>query len=184
MKQRKQTFMMRAAALLAAALLVTGASTVMAQEEGKSISSLGIKDGIYTMPIDVEGGWVDTEITSPARVRIKDGKMTMLLEIDSSYYTGASVNGVKYEPEKEEEKSKIKIPVEKTDAPFTVSLEKTEFGQTAMTDCQITIHSADYKKAKGRKSNSYAVASAGFSFLVVTLLAAAAMLFLHRRIKE
>ena len=156
-----------------------------AEEDGKKISELGVENGIYTMGVTLEGAWVGSEITTPARVRIKDGEMTALIEWDSIYYTSMTVAGKQIaEEEKRDGNSKFVIPVAKTDAPIDVSVIKTEFGQSMQTNCTLTFHSAEIKKSKSAFNPGYATATAGFAFFGVLGIAAVAILFLHQRMKS
>ncbi len=178
-----------ASAMAVAAVLLTlqaGSISLSAAEgDGKKISELGIENGIYTMGVTLDGGWVGSEITTPARVRIKDGEMTALIEWDSIYYTSMTVAGKQIaEEEKRDGNSKFVIPVAKTDAPIDVSVIKTEFGQSMQTNCTLTFHSAEIKKSKSAFNPGFATASAGFAFFGILGLAAVVLLFLHRKLKS
>ena len=189
MKNIRQTMQKtgrRILAIAAAVMLTLSMASVdtQAAEEGKKISELGVKNGIYTMGVTLEGGWIGTEITNPARVRIKDGEMTALIEWDSVYYTGMTVGGKAIELEKKREgNSKFVIPVAKTDAPITVTVVKTEFGQSVQTECTLTFHSDEIKKSKTAYNPGFATTTAGFTMFAVMLVVVAVMVFLHRKMK-
>ena len=151
---------------------------------GKSISQLGLEDGIYTMPLHLEGGGIGAEVTSPCRVQIKEGRMTALVEWDNAYYTKMTVDGTDFEPEKREGNAKFKIPVKMTDAAIPVSYVIEEFGTATKISCTLTFDSTGIEKAGPRVSKGYAYGSAAISFLGVISLAALALFMIHRRLNQ
>ncbi|MBR4759211.1 MAG: hypothetical protein IK078_03550, partial [Lachnospiraceae bacterium] len=151
---------------------------------GKTIDQLGLEDGIYTMPVLLEGGSIGAAVTSPVRVQIKEGKMIALVEWDSVYYKKMIVNGASYEPEKREGNAKFKIPVERTDAPIQVAYILDEFGTATQINCSLTFYSAGIEKEQPRVSKGYAYGSAAISFLGVISLAALVLVMIHHRMNK
>ncbi|MCR5339686.1 MAG: hypothetical protein K6E75_14130 [Lachnospiraceae bacterium] len=176
------------AIVLGAVLLILAfsgnAKVLAAEEEGKTIAQLGLSDGIYTMPVTLEGGSIGAAVTSPARVQIKDGTMTALIEWDNAYYTKMTVNGTSFEPEKREGNTKFKIPVTKTDVAIPISYVIDDFGTATQINCTLTFDSSAIEKAQPRVSKGYAYGSAAIFFFGVISLAALALFMIHRRMNK
>ena len=131
----------------------------------------------------MEGGLIGSSVQSPARMLIKDGTMTVLVEWDSAYYEYMLVENVKIPVEQREGNSKFKFLVYKTDTPMTVTVCRNDLGTKALADCTLVFDSSGIEKASGGVSKNYAMASAGLSFFGVIAIAALALFFLHRRMK-
>ena len=99
-------------------LVVRASSLPMeAYKEGnmKTVESLGLEDGTYTVEVKLEGGSGRTTgratITSPATLVVKEGCAYAQIEWSSSHYDYMKVGEEKYEPVNTEGNSSFEIPV-------------------------------------------------------------------------
>lgn len=83
----------------------------LAEGTVKSAADLGIADGEYTCEVTLEGGSGKTTAESPAKIVVKDGKVTATVVLSSSKYDYMKVDGVQYFPINTEGNSTFEIPV-------------------------------------------------------------------------
>ena len=82
-------------------LVVRASSLPMeAYKEGnmKTVESLGLEDGTYTVEVKLEGGSGRTTVETPTQLKIQDGKATAVITWGSSHYDYMKVGEEKYEP--------------------------------------------------------------------------------------
>lgn len=91
------------AGLLLIVLLAAGALCGCADKK--------LKNGIYTIEVDLKGGSGRASITSPAKLTVSSDVMTAEIVWSSPYYEYMIVDGVKYEPVQTEGNSTFEIPV-------------------------------------------------------------------------
>lgn len=84
-----------------------------AYKEGnaKTVESLGLKDGDYTIEVTLEGGSGRTTIESPAALKIENGQAAAIITWSSSHYDYMKIGDEKYEPVNTEGNSAFEIPV-------------------------------------------------------------------------
>lgn len=84
-----------------------------AYKEGntKTVESLGLKDGDYTIEVTLEGGSGRTTIESPAALTIENGQAAAIITWSSSHYDYMKIGDEKYEPVNTEGNSAFEIPV-------------------------------------------------------------------------
>ena len=84
-----------------------------AYKEGntKTVESLGLKDGDYTIEVTLEGGSGRTTIESPAALKIEKGQAAAVITWSSSHYDYMKIGDEKYEPVNTEGNSAFEIPV-------------------------------------------------------------------------
>lgn len=95
-------------------LVVRASSLPMeAYKEGnmKTVESLGLEDGTYTVEVKLEGGSGRTTVETPTQLKIQDGKATAVITWCSSHYDYMKVGEEKYEPVNTEGNSSFEIPV-------------------------------------------------------------------------
>ena len=95
-------------------LVVRASSLPMeAYKEGnmKTVESLGLEDGTYTVEVKLEGGSGRTTVETPTQLKIQDGKVTAVITWGSSHYDYMKVGEEKYEPVNTEGNSSFEIPV-------------------------------------------------------------------------
>ena len=85
--------------------------------------ALGLKDGTYSIEVELEGGSGRTEVDSPAYIEVKDGTVTATVTWMSPYYDYVLVDGKKYEGKNTEETSAFEIPVEGFDWKMPVTAD-------------------------------------------------------------
>ena len=77
----------------------------------KTVESLGLEDGTYTVEVKLEGGSGRTTVETPTQLKIQDGKATAVITWGSSHYDYMKVGEEKYEPVNTEGNSSFEIPV-------------------------------------------------------------------------
>lgn len=84
-----------------------------AYKEGntKTVESLGLKDGDYTIEVTLEGGSGRTTIESPTALTIENGQAAAIITWSSSHYDYMKIGDEKYEPVNTEGNSAFEIPV-------------------------------------------------------------------------
>lgn len=87
--------------------------------------SLGLSDGIYTADVKLEGGSGRASVSSPAEIRIENGKASAVIEWSSSNYDYMTVGDEKYFPVNEEGNSVFEIPVSAFDIAVPVKADTT-----------------------------------------------------------
>ena len=107
--------MKRIIVLLLAAMLLL-ALGCKAKEEKTAV----IADGTYTVALTLEGGTGKAKIASPARISVKDGKITATFVWSSANYDYMIVNGEKLLPEYVDGHSVFTVSVETLEKPLPV----------------------------------------------------------------
>ena len=87
---------------------------------GSTVESLGLKDGNYQIEVTLEGGSGKSNVNSPAKLCIKEGKAYATITWSSSNYDYMKVDGKKIEPASREKFSVFEIPVDVFDRKFAV----------------------------------------------------------------
>jgi len=87
--------------------------------------SLGLKDGEYTVDVEIEGGSGKANINSPAKLIVESGQAYAEIVWSSSNYDYMIVDDEKFEPINTESNSAFKIPVSAFDRKITVSADTT-----------------------------------------------------------
>ncbi len=108
----------------------------------KTAESLQLKDGVYSAPVTLEGGSGKAGVTSPAEIRVKDGKLTAVIEWSSPNYDYMVVNGEKYEPVNSEGNSVFEIQVPGFDHPVSVLADTTAMSTPHEIEYTLTFDSA------------------------------------------
>ncbi len=78
------------------------------------------KDGEHTIEVTLQGGSGKATIESPAKLVVKDGKMTATIVWSSKNYDYMIVDGTKYEPVNTDGNSTFEIPVKALDTDIKV----------------------------------------------------------------
>ena len=103
-----------------------------------------IKDGEYLCEVTLSGGSGKASIESPAKITVKDGKMTAVIVWSSSHYEYMTIGEVKYEPVNTEGNSTFEIPVE-LDRDIAVSALTTAMSEPHLIDYTIRFDGSTIK---------------------------------------
>ncbi|MBR3486483.1 MAG: iron transporter [Clostridia bacterium] len=103
-----------------------------------------IKDGEYLCEVTLSGGSGKASIESPAKITVKDGKMTAVIVWSSSHYEYMTIGEVKYEPVNTEGNSTFEIPVE-LDREIAVSALTTAMSEPHLIDYTIRFDGSTIK---------------------------------------
>lgn len=120
--------------------------TVVAEK--KSVESLGLEDGTYTIEVTLEGGTGRADIESPATLTIADGAATAQITWSSSNYDYMIVGEEQYLPVSTEEGSVFEIPVDAFDYAMEVTADTTAMSEPHEIDYTIFFDSATIADAE------------------------------------
>ncbi|MBQ1893977.1 MAG: iron transporter [Clostridia bacterium] len=105
-----------------------------------------VEDGEYSCGVTLTGGSGKASVESPAKIVVKDGKMTATVVWSSSHYEYMTLGETKYEPVNAEGNSTFEIPVE-LDKDIAVSALTTAMSEPHLIDYTLRFDSASLKKA-------------------------------------
>lgn len=104
-------------------------------DQAAAQKSLDLADGNYQVSVALSGGSGRASVTSPAQIRVKNGKAVATIVWSSSSYDYMIVNEVRYEPVTVKEHSVFEIPIDGLD---------TDMPVTADTVAMSAPHEIDY----------------------------------------
>ena len=99
---------------------VSVSNPVPMEDAGKTVSDLGLADGMYTAEVAFAGGSGKAHIASPVTLTIADGKAVATVVWSSSKYDYMVVDGERYDVLTTEPGSTFEIPVAAFDTDLTV----------------------------------------------------------------
>lgn len=111
----------KTAGLVIVSLFLAGASLPAAAAE----EALDLKDGAYSVRVELQGGSGKSTITSPTVLTVKDGVGTARIEWSSPHYDYMKVEDETYQPVHTEGNSVFEIPVTVFDEPIPVIADTT-----------------------------------------------------------
>lgn len=94
-----------------------------------TVKSLGLKDGTYSVEVKLEGGSGRASVTSPANLKVKDGKAVAEILWSSPNYDYMKVNGKKYQQLAKDGNSMFEIPVSGFDWKIPVIADTTAMSE-------------------------------------------------------
>ena len=95
---------------------------------GTDPASLKLADGAYTVAVAFAGGSGKTSITSPAKLVVKNGKLTATIVFSSSKYDWVKLGGTKYNAVTTDPGSTFELPVTKLDTNLAITGHTTAMG--------------------------------------------------------
>ena len=116
--------------------------------EGNTVEDLKLEDGNYTAEVVLEGGSGRASVESPAKLEIKDGKVTAELIWSSPNYDYMIVDGEKYEMTNTEGNSTFEIPVAAFDTLLEVKADTVAMSEPHEIDYTLQFDSESIEKAK------------------------------------
>lgn len=116
--------------------------------EGNTVEDLKLEDGNYTAEVVLEGGAGKASVESPAKLEIKEGKVTAELIWSSPNYDYMVVDGEKYEMTNTEGNSTFEIPVSAFDTVLEVKADTVAMSEPHEIDYTLQFDSASIEKAK------------------------------------
>lgn len=132
------------------------------------------KDGVYTIEVALSGGSGKASITTPARLTVVNGKMTLEVEWSSNKYDLMIVGGENYLPVSTEGNSVFMIPVSSVDSPLAVQAETLAMSEPHLIDYEIIF---DTSSVKGNgESGSSLPLIIGASIVIICAAVAAVMI--------
>ncbi len=131
-----------------------------------------IKDGTYTVDVDLSGGSGRAKIESPTELTVKDGEIKAKICWDSPSYDYMEIGGREYYPVNKEGNSVFVIDAE-LDRELSVKAETVAMSRPHMIDYTLYFDSASLRGSGGA---AYAVCGAALA-----AIAAAAVIVLRIR---
>ncbi|WP_418751158.1 hypothetical protein [Frisingicoccus sp.] len=132
--------------------------------------TIDLKDGEYTVQVDLAGGTGRAEITSPAVLRIEDQSATAVIEWSSSNYDYMVVNGKKYFPVNSEGNSVFEIPVLAFDKAMTVTADTTAMSTPHEIEYMLTFDKASIQSGTNATMIAVGVALAVGAAVALSLI--------------
>ena len=129
-------------------------------------------DGVYMIDVSLSGGSGKASVTTPARLTVEGGKMTLEVEWSSSKYDLMIVGGENYLPVNTEGNSVFMIPVASIDSPLAVKAETLAMSEPHLIDYEIVFDASSVKKEGGSALPAVIGAVVG----VIVIAAAAAVI--------
>ena len=155
----KRTNIIKAAVLLAC-LAACGFFIKLIFFSGGSVKE--IDDGIYSCQVTLEGGSGRASVTSPATVRIQEGKKSVELIWSSPNYDYMLVDDQRYDNEAAPgDNSVFTIPFEEFDTAFTVIGDTTAMSTPHEIEYQITVFSPETENVISTEGTTISVEDAG-----------------------
>ncbi|MCR5808879.1 MAG: iron transporter [Clostridiales bacterium] len=109
--------------------------------------TVSVEDGEYLCEVALSGGSGKASVESPAKIVVKDGKMTATIVWSSSHYEYMTLGETKYEPVNTEGNSTFEIPVE-LDRDIAVSALTTAMSEPHLIDYVLRFDGASLRKAE------------------------------------
>ncbi len=115
---------------------------------GKTVESLGLADGQYTVETELGGGSGRASVESPAALRIEGGAAYVTIVFSSPNYDYMKVGEEKYEPVNTEGNSAFEIPVSAFDFAMPVLADTTAMSEPHEIEYTLRFDSATIKQAQ------------------------------------
>ena len=139
MENETMKHMIRTVAAVLFAFLLVCPVPVLAADGVKT----DLKDGEYSIQVDLEGGSGKASVSSPTLMLVKDGQMYAQLQWSSSNYDYMIVDGEKYLNESEEGRNSVfTVPVTVLDDKMEVIADTLAMGAPHEIDYTLTFYEA------------------------------------------
>ena len=129
----------RLAALCLVLCLLAGCGAPAAQEQNT--------DGVFQLPVTLEGGSGKASLESPALLTVENGLCTAEIRWSSPNYDYMIVNGEKFLPVNTEGNSCFVIPVLAFDRPYAVVADTTAMSQPYEIDYSVCFYADSIAEA-------------------------------------
>ena len=123
--------------------------------EDKTIMILDLKDGEYTVSIELGGGSGRASVTSPTTLIVEKGQAEAVIEWSSGNYDYMRVDGEQYFPVNSTGNSVFRIPVEQLDVPIPVTADTTAMSVPHEIEYTLTFDSTSLVQEKSGKLGFY-----------------------------
>lgn len=121
------------------------------KEAMKTAADLGLKDGFYTASVALTGGSGRASVTSPAKIKVEDGKITAWIEFSSANYDYAIVDGTRYEADTSGGLSVFELPVLGFDFEMPITADTTAMSKPHEIDYTLNFDSSTVKASGEEK---------------------------------
>ncbi len=116
---------------------------------------LDLKDGEYTVSIELGGGSGRASVTSPTALIVEEGQAEAVIEWSSGNYDYMRVDGEQYFPVNSTGNSVFRIPVEQLDVPIPVTADTTAMSVPHEIEYTLTFDSDSLVQEKSGKFGFY-----------------------------
>lgn len=135
-------YMIKIMPVLFLALMLAGPVPVAAAQKENGIET-DLKDGEYSIQVELEGGSGKASVSSPTLMLVKNGRMYAELQWSSSNYDYMIVDGEKFQNESEEGRNSVfTIPVTALDDKMEVIADTLAMGAPHEIDYTLTFYEA------------------------------------------
>ena len=117
-------------------------------EAGKTVTDLGLTDGVYTVEVGFAGGSGKAYVLTPCTVTVTDGAAVATIVWSSSKYDYMLVDGTRYDVLSTENGSTFEIPVAAFDTALTVIGDTTAMSTPHEIEYTLTFDSATLAAAE------------------------------------
>ena len=117
-------------------------------EAGKTVTDLGLTDGVYTVEVGFAGGSGKAYVLTPCTVTVTDGAAVATIVWSSSKYDYMLVDGTRYDVRSTENGSTFEIPVAAFDTALTVIGDTTAMSTPHEIEYTLTFDSATLAAAE------------------------------------
>ncbi len=117
-----------------------------ADTDGARGDAGALEDGSYSVGVTLEGGSGKSTVSSPATLKVENGKMVAVIEWSSPNYDYMLVGGQKYLPVNTEGNSVFEIPVPALDEEIEVVGDTVAMSQPHEVEYTLTFHSDTLEK--------------------------------------
>lgn len=108
-----------------------------------------MENGIYYIDLTTEGGSGKAYIASPAKVTVKDGKMTAELVWSSPNYDYMEIGGIGYSPVNKSGNSIFEVAIDALDTDIPAKAETIAMSKPHMIDYTLHFNSSAIKSENG-----------------------------------
>ena len=142
MEKKEMKYMIKIMPVLFLALMLAGPVSVFAAQKENGVET-DLKDGEYSIQVDLEGGSGKASVSSPTLMLVKNGRMYAQLQWSSSNYDYMIVDGEKFLNESEEGRnSTFTIPVTVLDDKMEVIADTLAMGAPHEINYTLTFYEA------------------------------------------
>ena len=127
---------------------VSVSNPVPLAEAGKTVTDLGLTDGVYTVEVGFAGGSGKAYVLTPCTVTVTDGAAVATIVWSSSKYDYMLVDGTRYDVLSTENGSTFEIPVAAFDTALTVIGDTTAMSTPHEIEYTLTFDSATLAAAE------------------------------------
>ena len=162
------------------ALLVNVYGDDVSDNDSDAIAANHLKDGEYTIKVTLSGGSGRAHIESPAKIKVKDGKLTARIRWSSEYYQYIQIGDQKYNKINKKGKSYMDIPVV-LDQDINIQALTTAMSMPHLINYTIRFDSTSLKKFEKTRAKPSAHRAFIYGGSVILICMVGACIYRYRK---